>query len=371
MTDSSPTAPHAPRITFGMIVLNGEPFLRYNLRGLYPHAHQIIVVEGAAPGARNIADAEGHSRDGTLEALRRFKVQEDPEDKIVLVTAEDEGHPNGFWPGEKDEQSRAYAKRATGDYLWQVDVDEFYHAKDIEAVAGLLPREAGITAVSFHQITFWGGFDYVADGWYLRRGAAAYHRLFKWGRGYDYVTHRPPTVRDAQGRDLRELHWLDDKATATRGIFLYHYSLLLPKQVEEKCDYYQNAEWAQREGALRWAREAFDALSRPFRVHNVYQYPSWLNRYAGSHPEQIQRLRHDIASGVLSVTLRRTDDIERLLTSPCYRLLRFFVICAGWVDLVFYRLARRLRRLPGIGPALVALRRLAARTPSSGRQDAR
>lgn len=39
---------HQPRITFGMIVLNGEPFTRYNLRALYPFAHEIIVVEGAA-----------------------------------------------------------------------------------------------------------------------------------------------------------------------------------------------------------------------------------------------------------------------------------------------------------------------------------
>ena len=45
-----------------------------------------------------------------------------------MVTAEECGHENGFWPGEKDEQSRAYAARATGDYLWQVDVDEFYLA---------------------------------------------------------------------------------------------------------------------------------------------------------------------------------------------------------------------------------------------------
>ena len=55
----------------------------------------------------------------------------EPEDELVIVTAEDDGHPNGFWPGEKDEQSRAYAKRATGDYLWQVDIDEFYHIRKI------------------------------------------------------------------------------------------------------------------------------------------------------------------------------------------------------------------------------------------------
>jgi hypothetical protein len=115
-----------PKITFGLIVLNGEPFTRYNLRALYPFAHQIIVAEGASPKAAHVATPDGHSIDGTLDILRRFKAEEDPEDKIIIVTAEDEGHPNGFWPGEKDEQSQAYAKRATGDWLWQVDIDEFY-----------------------------------------------------------------------------------------------------------------------------------------------------------------------------------------------------------------------------------------------------
>ena len=353
-----------PRITFGMIVLNGEPFVRYNLRGLYPYAQEIIVVEGAAPGARNIANPAGHSRDGTLETLRRFKAEEDPDDKLIIVTAEDEGYPDGFWPGEKDEQSRAYAKRARGDYLWQVDVDEFYRPEDLQAVADLLSVDPDITAVSFHQITFWGGFDYVTDGWYLRRGAAAYHRLFKWGSGFDYVTHRPPTVCDGQGRDLRTLCWIDDKATAARGIYLYHYSLLLPKQVQEKCDYYQHAEWAQRSEALSWAQEAFGALRRPFRVHNVYRYPSWLERYGGEHPQQIHELRRDLASGKPSIELRKTGDIERLLASFWYPAARFFVKAAGWVDLAVYRMLRRLRRLPGATSALGALRRLAGRQTS-------
>ena len=115
-----------PKITFGMIVLNGQPFIRYNLRALYPFAHQIIVVEGASPGAANICTLDGHSTDGTSDALWDFKAHEDPEHKLTILTAQDEGYANGFWPGEKHEQSQAYAKRATGDYLWQVDVDEFY-----------------------------------------------------------------------------------------------------------------------------------------------------------------------------------------------------------------------------------------------------
>ncbi|NIA69015.1 glycosyltransferase family 2 protein [Pelagibius litoralis] len=349
------------RITFGMIVLNGEPFLRYNLRGLYPYAHEIIVVEGAAPGACNIADPQGHSRDGTLAILRRFKEEEDPEDKLIIVTAEDEGYPDGFWPGEKDEQSRAYAKRASGNYLWQVDVDEFYRSEDIETVIALLHGEADITAVSFRQITFWGGFDYTAEGWYLRRGAATYHRLFQWGPGFDYVSHRPPTVHDDRARDLRQLRWFDDRAMAARGIYLYHYSLLLPKQVEEKCDYYQNAEWAQRVGALAWAQQVFGELRRPFRVHNMYRYPSWLERYRGDHPQQILQMRSDIVDGRLPVELRRSDDIERLLNSIWYPAARFFVKQASVVDLAVYHLLCGMRKYRFLHRPLSALRRLVRR----------
>lgn len=344
------------RISFGMIVLNGEPFLPYNLRSLYPHAHQIIVVEGAAPGARNIADPRGHSRDGTLHSLRRFKEEEDPEDKILIVTAEDEGHPDGFWPGEKDEQSRAYAKRANGDYLWQVDVDEFYRTEDIAAVMSMLRDDPDISTVSFEQLTFWGGFDYIADGWYLRRGAACYHRLFKWGLGYDYVSHRPPTVHDDSGRDLRTKHWISNKAMAARGIYLYHYSLLLPKQVQEKCDYYQHANWAKRDEAASWARQVFLGLRRPFRVHNVYRYPSWLDRFVGKHPQSIAAMRGDIAEGRLAVELRRTDDIERLLNSAWYAAARLVIKACGAVDLVLHRLIMGLRRYPPLFRLLRALR---------------
>ena len=114
MIGSSPDS--EPKITFGVIVLNGEPFVRYTLRSLYPFAHEIIVVEGAAPAAKNIATADGHSRDGTLGELRRFKAEEDPDGKVTVVTAEDEGRPDGWWHGEKHEQSRAYASRATGNW---------------------------------------------------------------------------------------------------------------------------------------------------------------------------------------------------------------------------------------------------------------
>jgi len=327
-----------PRITFGIIVLNGEPFIRYTLRALYPYAHEIIVVEGAAPGAKNIATATGHSRDTTLQTLRQFKAEADPEDKLVIVTRD------GFWT-EKDEMSQAYAERATGDYLWQVDVDEFYQPADMGAVIQMLKEQPSITAVSFKTMTFWGAPQYIVDSWYLRRGAAVYHRLFKWGRGYTYVTHRPPTVTNQAGQDLREGHWLRAEALEKAGIHMYHYSLLLPKQVREKCDYYSHADWVKGQDALEWANQAYLSLKRPWHLHNVDAYPGCLYRYAGSHPPEALRMWRAITAKDSDFEIRQTEDIEALLNSARYKIGRFLVMLADKPAAQFRIFRRRLKGL--------------------------
>jgi hypothetical protein len=337
-----------PRITFGMIVLNSEPFLRYNLRALYPFAHEIIVVEGAVESAAPLATADGHSRDGTLETLHRFKAEEDPENKLQIITRE------GLWD-EKDAMSQAYAARATGDYLWQIDSDEFYRADDMQAVIEMLRAVPTITAVSFKMKTFWGSLHYWVDGWFLRRGNDIYHRLFKWGPGYRYVTHRPPTVHNERGQDLRTLHWIDGNTLASKGIFLYHYSLLLPKQVLEKSTYYGKA-FPEISGDMDWAENGFMRLKRPFHVHNVYRYPSWLLRYQGDHPAEIQQMWADLQAGQLPFERRPMNDVERLLNSWWYTPARTIVQWLDYPARWLLRLRRLVRRIPQ--KALYELNRL-------------
>jgi hypothetical protein len=302
-----------PKVTFGIIVLNGEPFTRYCLRALYPFAHEIIVVEGAVAAAAGIASPDGHSRDETLQTLFRMQAEEDPENKIRIITRD------GFW-SEKDELSQAYAETATGDYLWQVDIDEFYQPDDMHFVLKMLADSPEIAGASFKQTTFWGGFDYVADSWFFSRDFQECPRVFRWGKGYRYVSHRPVTIHDSQGRNLAEQPWIHGDELARRNIFFYHYSLVFPKQVLEKCRYYSRASWAEHARlAEMWAQETFFHLKRPFRVHNVYAYPSWLERFQGTHPPQIQQLQADFKSGRFTLEIRRTDDIEALLRSPMYR----------------------------------------------------
>jgi len=315
-----------------MIVLNGEPFTRYNLRSIYPWAHQIIVVEGACKAAVAVATQDGHSTDGTLDVLRRFQAEEDPDRKLIIVTAEDEGHPNGFWPGEKHEMSQAYAKRATGNYLWQVDVDEFYREEDMPRIIDYLQQ--GVDTLTFPTFHFWGGIQFVEDGEYMRvRKGREYHRLFRWEMGFKYATHRPPTVVDAQGRDLRKQRWVPATRLDRAGIYMYHYSMILSKQVREKCSYYSRVNWAAFGDMEQWALETFYQLKNLYAVCNTLHIPlSWLDEYHGPHPKQILNMIENIMSGQHpNIDLRPTEDILRVIRTPQYRLGRLMRI--AWVYL--------------------------------------
>jgi hypothetical protein len=313
------------KLTFGMIILNGEPFTRYNLRALYPFAHQIIVVEGACPSAVAVATKDGHSTDGTLKILQNFKRDEDPDHKLIIVTAQDEGHKDGFWL-EKNEMSQAYACRATGNYLWQVDSDEFYHADQVTRLIDILERERP-DAVSFPMITFWGGLDYITDSFYLiRDNAREFHRLFAWAPGYSYKTHFPPTVVDEHGIDLRKKRWFCARDIEKQHIFLYHYSLLFPLQVFNKVSYYK---MRNRSAIDSWEESVYRRLEKPFRAHNVYFHIGWLERFKGDHPTVIQLMMQDIKEKKINVELRDCRDVDRLLSKKSYLFsVKFLRLCA-------------------------------------------
>ena len=321
-----------PRVTFGIIVLNGEPFTRYCLRALYPYAHEIIVVEGGHQDTRAVTTPDGHSVDGTLDVLERFKAEEDPLGKVQIVTRD------GFWTKadergrHRTHQSRAYADRATGDYLWQVDIDEFYMPSQIESVLAMLHRDPTISQVSFNLLAFWGGLDYLHDGWYWRRGGVQCHRIFEWGAGYRYVTHEPPTVCDDKGKDVRERHWVSGDEMQSRGVRMYHYDHLFPHQVRQKAAIYRFEKPKVCAEVEKWAEENFIRLSHPFRVERHFWYPSWIERYRGGHPPQVVEMMADIRAGRLAVELRRTDDIERLLGSRVYQVERAAVKAADPFD---------------------------------------
>ncbi len=324
------------RITFGIIVLNGEPFLKYNLRALYPFAHQIVVVEGGNANSAHCATPDGHSLDRTMAVLREFQLDEDPEQKLLVVTAEDEGHPDGFWPGEKDEQSQAFSRRATGNWLWQVDVDEFYSAAGMQEIIGMLREDPSISMISFPELPFWGSFDYLCDGIFLRYRYSDVSRLFRWRPGYHYLTHRPVTVLDEAGVDLRQGRWVRADELRRRGIYMHHYYKIFLNQVSSKMTYYANR-WKEVEEKKRcvvkgeeYYDKTFLKITDPFRIHMYNRWPSWLQSFHGTHPDQIQALRRDLQEGAVTAPMRNMADVDQLVASLRYRTgIRFW---KAWGD---------------------------------------
>ena len=115
--------------------------------------------------------------------------------------------------------------------LCEIDDDEIYKHEDLEKIEKLLLDDPDRTAVSFYWHNFFKSFNrvMVADPPY------EVWRLFRLGPGYVFKTHRPPTVVDPRtGTVMNELNPLRADRLADEGIYIYHYSYMFDRQVQEK-----------------------------------------------------------------------------------------------------------------------------------------
>ena len=154
------------------------------------------------------------------------------------------------------------------------------------------------------------------------------------------MTHEPPTVSDENGVDLHQKHWISGEVMRRKKIIMYHYSLLFPWQVEQKVKVYKDEKKEFYKELGEWAENNYFRLGNPFRVHNLYRFPSWLIRYKGAHPEQVVCMIRDIKEGKKIAQLRRTDDIEQLLNSRKYRLRIFLLKINNPIEQILTQLYR-------------------------------
>jgi len=235
------------KISFGMIVFNAQSILPPNMLGaclanVYDVAHEILISEGAVrPYGGNNGDAtwasrDGSSTDGTLEFIRNFP---DPEKKIKIFTKE------GYWDG-KLEMCNAYASAATGDYVWQLDSDEFYKKRDMKRIINYLNNNQDIESVHFYANHFWGGWDYCCDENSGRNWAnqIPWMRIFKNEKGSSWKSHAPPIYQNSSGTVMGS-KILDRDTTLGFGIKLYHYGYVVRSQVEFKQQYYNGGRDSQ------------------------------------------------------------------------------------------------------------------------------
>jgi hypothetical protein len=207
----------------------------------------------------------------------------------------------------------------------------------------LLELQPEITAVSFPYKEFFGGFDYLLNGKWHLFDYPLVHRLFRWGPGYSYQGHRPATVIDSSGRNLRNLLWVSNPRNGKQPIYMYHYAYTLPKQARQKVNYYATVDWTEafRENQ-RWYDQSYLALRNPlFLGERGFPILQWLERFTGDHPPQVETLQQQLTSGELPYKVRSNEDIERLLKTSWYwfltRLLRMLMPIYWRIMAVFRR----------------------------------
>lgn len=212
------------KITFGLIVLNGDFFLKQVLETIYPYAHKICIAEGPVRYWQDKGVMS--STDDTLSIIKNFP---DPDQKIICRSGQYE---------EKNEQCQAWFADVPEDtdYVFCVDSDEVHRPENIELLIEYLKKESP-SSVGFKSDSFYGGFDRVIGGFERDH---SFKRVLKYVPGCTYRTHRQPTLnldgRDIAGRDITGNQLYD-----ATGITMPHYSYVSPKGVYEKLQYYENS----------------------------------------------------------------------------------------------------------------------------------
>lgn len=212
------------KITFGMIVFEGDYVLKECLEQVYPFAHQILIAEGPVDYWQR--QGRTTSTDRTNKILDNFP---DPENKIKIT--------HGQY-SEKDDQCKAYMKFIDDDtdYLWNLDSDEVYKSKDLENIISFLEKYEP-TSVGVRSCSFYGGLDNYLTGFELNRDN--FLRIFKYQPGSTWLTHRPPTMK--YNPDIPRKHVDSNTLYDMIGAQMYHYSYVFPDQVYKKVSYYKDS----------------------------------------------------------------------------------------------------------------------------------
>jgi len=227
-------------LAFNCIKNLPQGMLEAQLRQLYYISDEIFITEGAtkADGVKHGWDGDttwctdnGKSTDNTIDIIKSFP---DPENKIVLIEKE------GFWNG-KTEMCNEWSKRATGDYIWQIDGDEFYTKKDIDRIKKILEKYQP-NAVHFYANHFWGDINHCIDetsgfGW---GNDIPWKRIFKHDIGSKWISHEPPEYQLPDGKICNTSKVIPREEMLKIGIKMNHYSYINDEQINFKSKFYKD-----------------------------------------------------------------------------------------------------------------------------------
>lgn len=217
------------RLTFGMIVCNGDQFIWENLNHIYDVADEIIICEGAVAKFSPLIGSD-YSTDKTWELIQEFRAQYDQHrKKIVVISSRDLQRP---WDDKKEMQN-AIAEKTKGRYFIKQDVDEFYN------IPGLL-KEIDRLANSSRFMTNYRSYHFWGDTRHIIKGANfndKQTRVWKWDPDFRYLK----TINWVSNVQTGELMAPSGATALISNDTLFHYSYLYNNKARKfVLNYYRN-----------------------------------------------------------------------------------------------------------------------------------
>jgi glycosyltransferase involved in cell wall biosynthesis len=263
-------------LAFNVLSTIGEKLFTAQLEHLYNLSDEILITEGATKvtsnhywdGDTSWATHDGHSTDKTIEFIKDYP---DPDRKITLITKE------GFWNG-KTEMCNTWAEKATGDYLWQIDSDEFYKEEDIVKIKYIL-ENFHPTAVHFYANHFFGGFNTVINETGRFWGNhIPWMRIFKHSPGKSHwISHEPPNYV-CEGKICNEDILVSRDETLKWDIKMYHYSYVYKSQFEFKTKFYKQKEYMEYWDKMEQG-ETVSPFNDTLNNFNPQDHPEIIKKY--------------------------------------------------------------------------------------------
>lgn len=231
--------PNYPKITAGVIVLNGVDTLKPTLDSIYSSVDKIIVVEGVvedyAINNHKLIN-KGHSIDGTLEFLEDYS---DPLNKVEVITIEDvfPKRKSRYWKN-KNEMQNAIAERIKTEIYLKVDSDEVWKESDIEFVRRIFMAKSDLSVIYMQRWHFWKNLKTVAVG---GQWDSAEPRAWRWRSDFHHDENAPGGFNYYVDKDGEKV--AEPKYKVVKLMIRMHYHLgycRSDKHIKGKINYYAN-----------------------------------------------------------------------------------------------------------------------------------
>lgn len=252
--------------------INEAGWIEANLANCYDEFDKIRIVEGAVKGRPN-STPDGHSTDNTRELIRNFP---DPSNKIEFYSY------NRHFDSLEQLKQVFLDIAKEGEWLFIVDVDEFYMEGDINRIRKFImnrPNSANEFIPIF--LHFYRDFKHLKaphPEWQPQ-----HQRIIKYTNGLRYHTHPVATLPDGR------CTYFDASIQSHRftiPVYIFHYGHAKGKEEHKaKAEFYRS-ELQKFEGRGGSAASEFDIKLDEFV--NYKEDLSTILEYDGPHPVALQ-----------------------------------------------------------------------------------